>query len=59
MEALSELPERTQIAFRLYKFEEKTLQEIADFLNVSVSRAHQLVREGLVHATRRLFVDRR
>jgi len=59
MEALSELPERTQLAFRLYKFEEKTLQEIADLLNVSVSRAHQLVREGLVHATRRLFVDGR
>lgn len=59
MDAISALPERTQIAFRMYKLEEKTLQEIADFLNVSVSRAHQMVREGLVCATRRLFVDAR
>jgi RNA polymerase sigma factor (sigma-70 family) len=59
MEAISGLPERTQMAFRMYKLEEKTLQEIAGFLNVSVSRAHQMVREGLVCATRRLFVDDR
>jgi RNA polymerase sigma factor (sigma-70 family) len=59
MEAISKLPERTQMAFRMYKLEERTLQEIADFLNVSVSRAHQMVREGLVCATRRLFVDAR
>lgn len=57
MEALDALPERTRLAFRLYKFEDKTLQEIADLLGVSVSRAHQMVRDGLVCATRRLFVD--
>jgi RNA polymerase sigma factor (sigma-70 family) len=59
MDAISGLPERTQIAFHLYKLEGKTLQEVADFLDVSVSRAHQMVREGLVCATRRLFVDTR
>lgn len=59
MEAISALPERTQMAFRMYKLEDKTLQEIADLLNVSVSRAHQMVREGLVCATRRLFIDPR
>jgi RNA polymerase sigma-70 factor (ECF subfamily) len=57
MEAIATLPERTQMAFRMYKLEQKTLQEIADFLDVSVSRAHQMVREGLVCATRRLFID--
>ncbi len=59
MEAVAELPERTQMAFRMYKLEDKTLQEIASVLNVSVSRAHQMVREGLVRATRRLFHDGR
>lgn len=59
MDAISRLPERTQIAFRMYKLEGKTLQEVADFLDVSVSRAHQMVRDGLVCATRRLFVDTR
>ena len=57
MDAVSKLPERTQIAFRMYKLEEKTLQEIADSLGVSVSRAHQMVRDGLACATKRLFGD--
>lgn len=55
MDAVSKLPERTQTAFRLYKLEEKTLQQIADALGVSVSRAHQMVRDGLACATKRLF----
>lgn len=57
MEAISELPERTQTAFRLYKLEERSLQDVADVLNVSVGRAHQIVREAMLHATRRLFGD--
>lgn len=57
MEAISELPERTQAAFRMYKLEEKPLQEVADSLGVSVGRAHQIVREALLHATQRLFGD--
>lgn len=52
--AIAELPERTQLAFRLYKLEEQTLQEVADRMGISVPRTHQLVREAMVHATRRL-----
>lgn len=60
MEAISELPERTQIAFRMYRIEEKTLQQIADHLNISVARTFQMVRDAGVHATRRFvgYVDR-
>jgi RNA polymerase sigma-70 factor (ECF subfamily) len=60
MEAISELPERTQIAFRMYRLEEKTLQQIADHLNISVARTFQMVRDAGVHATRRLvgYMDR-
>lgn len=57
MDAIAELPERTQIAFRMSKLEDRTLQEVASFLGVSVARAHQMVRDGLVHASRRLFGD--
>lgn len=57
METIAELPERTRTAFRLYKLEEKSLQEVADVLGISAGRAHQLVREALLHATRRLFGD--
>jgi RNA polymerase sigma-70 factor (ECF subfamily) len=53
MDAISELPERTQIAFRMYRIEEKTLQQIADHLNISVARTFQLVRDAGVHATQR------
>lgn len=53
-EALAELPARTQTAFRMYRLEGQTLQQIANHLGVSVVRAHQLVREAIVHAARRL-----
>ena len=53
-EALAELPERTRIAFRMYRLEGRTLQAIADHLGVSVVRAHQLVKEAIFHAARRL-----
>ena len=55
LEAVAELPEKVQAAFRLYRLEEKTLQEVAALLNVSVARAHQMVREAGVHATERLL----
>jgi len=57
LEAIAELPERVQVAFRMYRLEEKTLQQVAEHLNVSVGRAHQLVCEAGLHATRRLFGD--
>lgn len=53
-EALVELPERTQAAFRMYRLEGQTLQQIANHLGVSVVRAHQLVKEAIVHAAKRL-----
>lgn len=55
MQAIAELPERTQIAFRMSQIEGKTLHEIAGILNISVGRAHQIVRHGLMHASRRFF----
>lgn len=56
-EAIAELPERTQIAFRMYRLEEKTLQVIADHLGISVARTFQLVRDAGAHATRRLLAQ--
>ncbi|MFZ5780449.1 MAG: sigma-70 family RNA polymerase sigma factor [Pseudomonadota bacterium] len=56
-DAIAELPERTQIAFRMYRLEEKTLQVIADHLGISVARTFQLVRDAGAHATRRLLAQ--
>lgn len=57
-EAIAELPERTQTAFRMYRLEDKTLQQIADHLDISVARTFQLVRDAGAHATRRLLGQR-
>lgn len=57
MRAVAELSPRVQLAFRMYKLEEKPLQEVADHLSISVSRAHQMVREALLHGTQRLYGD--
>lgn len=53
-EALAELPERTRRAFTLYRLDGLTLQQVADRLGISVVRAHQLVREAILHGSRRL-----
>lgn len=53
-EALAELPERTRVAFNMHRLEGRTLQEVADHLGVSVVRVHQMVKEALLHGTRRL-----
>lgn len=55
--AIHELPERTQIAFRMYKLEQRPLQEVADHLKLSVPRTHQIVAEALLHAMQRLLGD--
>jgi len=52
--ALAELPERTRVAFYMHRVEERTLREVAARLGVSVVRAHQLVRDAVVHGARRL-----
>lgn len=57
--AIAELPERTRIAFRLYKIEGRPLHEIAARLDISVPRVHQLVKEAGLHAARRLLGDER
>lgn len=54
-DAIAELPDRTQIAFRMYRLEDKTLQQIADHLGISVARTFQIVRDAGAHATRRLL----
>ena len=56
-ESIAELPERTQRAFYLYRLEGRSLQDIADQMNISVVRVHQLVKEAGLHAARRLFGD--
>ena len=58
-EALTELPERTRIAFDMHRIEGRSLQEVADRLGVSVVRAHQLVKDALRHASLRLDDDDR
>lgn len=52
--ALAELPERTRTAFRMYRLEGCTLQAIANHLGISAVRAHQLVKEAILHAAQRL-----
>jgi RNA polymerase sigma-70 factor (ECF subfamily) len=52
--ALAELPERTRVAFNMHRLEGCTLQQVADRLGVSVVRAHQLVKDAILHAARRL-----
>ncbi|MEM8790685.1 MAG: RNA polymerase sigma factor [Pseudomonadota bacterium] len=53
-EALADLPERTRIAFTMSCIERCTYAEIAERLEISRPRAHQLVRQALVKITLRL-----
>jgi RNA polymerase sigma-70 factor (ECF subfamily) len=48
---LAGLPERTQVAFVLYRVEGRTLQEIARHLGVSVPRVHKMIKDALLHCT--------
>lgn len=57
-DAVAELPERTRLAFNMYRLEGHKLQAVAARLGVSVVRAHQLVKEAIVHGARRLDGDR-
>lgn len=51
---LSELPERTQRALILYRYEKWTLQEIADELGVSVARVHTLIKQAMMFCALRI-----
>lgn len=53
LDALAELPERTQLAVRLNRVEGKKLREVAEQLNISVAWAHALVIEGIAHCDAR------
>lgn len=53
-EAIAELPERTRIAFYMYRIEGKSLKEIARHLGVSQVRVHQLVKDAVRHGAKRL-----
>lgn len=52
--ALDELPERTRTAVEMHRLGGYKLREIADHLNISVSMAQYLVKEGIKHCLRRL-----
>ena len=52
LEALAALPERTQVAVRMNRIEGRTLQEVADHLDLSVTRTFRLVAEGVAHCDR-------
>ena len=53
--ALNELPERTRIALEMHRFGGYKLREIAAHLDVSVSMAQYLVKEGIQHCQERLY----
>jgi len=48
-EALSSLDDRTRVAFEMHRFEGARLQDIAAALEISVTRAHELVALALRH----------
>lgn len=55
LEALvSELPERTQIAFRMYRVERRPLKDVAERLAISIPRAHKMVKDAILYCTLRL-----
>ena len=52
--ALAELPERTRLAFNLHRLEGRPLREVADRLDISITRAQQLVKAAMIHGAKRL-----
>ncbi|WP_404477700.1 RNA polymerase sigma factor [Novosphingobium sp. BL-52-GroH] len=48
-DALATLDERTRVAFEMHRFEGARLRDIADALDISVTRAHELVALALRH----------
>ncbi len=47
--ALAELPERTREAFEMHRLGERTIQEVADELNLSTGRTWGLIRDAYRH----------
>lgn len=52
LEALAALPERTQVAVRMNRIEGRTLQEVANHLDLSVTRTFKIIAEGVAHCDR-------
>jgi RNA polymerase sigma-70 factor (ECF subfamily) len=52
--ALAELPERTRLAFNMHRLEGRPLREVAERLDISITRAQQLVKAAMIHGARRL-----
>lgn len=52
--AMNELPERTRVALEMHRLQEYKLREIAEHLNISLSMAHYLIKEGLAYCQSRL-----
>lgn len=55
--ALASLPERTRLAFEMHRLGGYTLQQVADELGISVTRAHQLVKQAMARCADRLDGD--
>lgn len=55
--ALAELPERTQLAFRLNRIERRTLHETAEQLGVSLVMVHKIVTQASVYLAQRIHGD--
>ena len=53
-QAMNELPERTRVALEMHRLHEYKLREIAEHLNISLSMAHYLIKEGLAYCQSRL-----
>lgn len=53
-EVMNELPERTRIAFEMYRIGGCKLREIAEFLDISTALAQALVSDALEHCKHRL-----
>lgn len=51
---LDTLPEQARMALTMHRFQGHTLQEIAQRLDISLSKAHRLVRDALVLLAREL-----
>lgn len=52
LEALAELPERTRVAVRMNRIEGRKLRDVADHLDLSVTRTFNLIVEGIAHCDR-------
>ena len=52
--AYNTCPERTRLAFNMHRLEGRPLREVAERLDISITRAQQLVKAAMIHGARRL-----